>query len=106
MYEKGQGVTQDYAAAVKWYRRAAKQGYALAQNNLGAMYAKGQGVTQNNVRAYMWAKLAAARGWSLAKTNLRIVAQRMTPAQIAEAQKLAREWKPTKPQPANGNRVR
>ena len=43
MYAIGQGVAQDYAEAVKWYRRAAKQGYAKAQSNLGVRYRKGQG---------------------------------------------------------------
>ncbi len=47
MYYNGRGVTQDYAQAVKWYRRAAEQGYANAHSNLGALYAKGRGVTQD-----------------------------------------------------------
>ena len=38
MYEEGNGVPQDYAKAVKWYRLAADQGYADAQYNLGVMY--------------------------------------------------------------------
>ena len=44
MYAKGQGVLQDYAEAVKWYRLAAAQGNAMAQANLGLRYAKGEGV--------------------------------------------------------------
>ena len=47
MYAKGQGVPQDYAEAVKWYRLAADQGIPTAQNNLGFMYAKGEGVPQD-----------------------------------------------------------
>ena len=47
MYEKGQGVRQDYAEAVKWYRQAADQGYVKAQYNLGAMYFTGGGVHQD-----------------------------------------------------------
>ena len=46
MYAKGQGVPQDYAEAVKWYRLAAEQGFAMAQDNLGLMYKNGQGVPQ------------------------------------------------------------
>ena len=42
MYARGQGVPQDYAEAVKWYRLAADQGDARAQNNLGVMYANGR----------------------------------------------------------------
>jgi TPR repeat protein len=79
---------------MKWYRLAADQGYAHAQYNLGIMYAKGQGVPQDYVKAHMWFNLSAAQGEQDAAEHRDKVAQRMTPAQIAEAQKLAREWKP------------
>jgi hypothetical protein len=93
MYAEGQGVPQDYAEAVRWYRLAADQGLASAQANLGLMYAKGQGVPRNYVFAHMWISLSVARGQEHAAKDKDIVAGRMTPAQIAEAQKLAREWK-------------
>ncbi len=96
MYYFGQGVLQDYAEAVKWYRLAAEQGYADAQNNLGLKYDLGQGVPQDYVQAHLWYNLAAAQGNELASKNRDIVADRMTPAQIAEAQRLARDWKPEK----------
>jgi len=86
MYKKGKGVPQDFAEAMKWYRLAADQGNASAQNNLGRMFFQGQGVLRNYVRAYMWASLAAAQG-------LEIMEKEMTPAQLVEAQRLAREWK-------------
>jgi TPR repeat protein len=95
-YDNGQGVPQDYAEALKWYRLAADQGVASAQYNLAVMYANGQGVPQDYVRAYMWFNLAAAQGLQGAEEDRDQVAQQMTAAQIAEAQKLAREWKPTK----------
>ena len=82
---------------MKWYRKSAEQGYALAQYNLGGMYAKGQGVTQNYVKAHMWSNLAAAQGDETAAKNRDIIAAKMTKAQIAEAQRLAAEWKPKKP---------
>ncbi len=91
---KGQGVTQDYAEAVKRYRKAAQQGNALAQFNLGGMYYNGQGVTQDYVTAHMWWNIAASKGNAISAINRDLVAKRMTPAQIAEAQKLAREWRP------------
>jgi hypothetical protein len=94
MYEKGQGVAQDYAEALRWYRKAADQGEALAQINLGVMYHFGQGVTQDYVQAHMWYSLAVARGEKDARKYRDSLANQMTPAQIAEAQKLAREWKP------------
>jgi uncharacterized protein len=43
-YAMGQGLPQDYAEAVKWYKRAAEQGVAFAQFTLGVRYAHGQGV--------------------------------------------------------------
>jgi uncharacterized protein len=98
MYDSGQGVPQDYAAALSWLRKAAEQsgtgGAGLAQVNLGRMYAKGRGVPQDYVTAHMWFSLAAARGVEKAVKDREIVAAQMTPAQIAEAQKLAGEVKP------------
>ena len=100
-YYLGQGVSQDYAEALKWYRKAAKQGYANAQFGLGLLYDLGKGVPQNYVQAHMWFNLAASR---LPPGKVRDgaaefrerVTKSMTPAQIAEAQRLAREWKPKK----------
>ncbi len=94
MYEIGQGVTQDYAEAVRWYRKAADQGEANAQNNLGLMYDEGRSVTQDYVQAHMWYNLAAARGLNIGRKNRNLLAKQMTPEQIAEARRLAREWKP------------
>jgi TPR repeat protein len=94
MYDKGQGVPQDYAEALKWYRKAAEQGFDYAQHNLGIMYGKGEGVSQDYVLAHMWLNLAVAQGIDVAKNDRDALAKRMTPAQLAEAQRLAREWKP------------
>ena len=101
MYDHGQGVPRDYAEASKWYRLAAEQGYVYAQNSLGIMYAEGQGVEQDYVQAYMWFNLAATRirasnteGRALVIKNRDAVAAKMTPAQIAQAQRLADEWRP------------
>ena len=95
MYDNGRGVPQDYAEAVKWYRLAADQGLAEAQASLGSLYEEGQGVPQDYVLAHMWSNLSAAQDNPNAVKNRDAVIQRMTPAQIVEAQKLAREWKPT-----------
>ena len=101
MYDNGQGVPQDYAEAVKWYRRAAEQGHAYAQNNLGAMYEDGKGVPRDPVRAHKWFNLAASRASASAKElreravmNRNRVAVRLTAAQLARAQRLARAWRP------------
>jgi uncharacterized protein len=94
MYDKGEGVPRDYAEAVKWYRLAANQGDARAQLLLGGMYLEGQGVTQDYAQAYMWFNLSAAQGFEGAAKARDIVTTFMTPAQIAEAQRVAREWRP------------
>ena len=97
MYANGQGVPQDYREAVRWYRKAAEQGDARAYFALGLTYDVGQGVPQDYAEAYKWFNLAAAllSDGSLRKIAAKRrddVATKMTPGQIAEAQKLAREW--------------
>jgi hypothetical protein len=91
MYYKGQGVPQDYAEAVKWYRLAADQGYAEAQYNLGVMYGKGQGVPQNYAEAYVWSSVAVAGGYAGAVKNRDIIAGELTPEQLSQGQKRATE---------------
>jgi TPR repeat protein len=95
MYAVGHGVERDDAAAMAWYRKAADQGDASAQAALGFMYYDGQGVRPNNVVAHMWFNLAAAGGNLVAARKRDAIEEKMTLAQIAEAQRLAREWKPT-----------
>ncbi len=94
MYEYGEGVPQDDKEAARWYRLAADQGYAIAQSNLGLMYEYGEGVPQDDVQARMWLNLAAAQGDELARINRDRLTKQMTPVQLAEAQRLAREWTP------------
>jgi uncharacterized protein len=93
-YKHGEGVRQDYSEAVRWFRKAADQGDAKSQFGLGQMYAKGEGVSQDSVQAHMWFNLAAAQGLLISQKARDDVAKKMTPAQIAEAQRLAGEWKP------------
>jgi TPR repeat protein len=137
MYANGRGVPQDYAKAVAWYRKGADQGLAEAENNLGGMYDTGRGVPHDDGEAVEFFRKAADQGLALAQANLAIcygtgqsvpkdlvqayqwltlaiprfrapeaqnqqnaitlrdlLATKMTPAQIAEAERLAREWKP------------
>ena len=91
-YRNGEGVPKDDAEAVRWFRLAADQGYAGAQSNLGLLYANGDGVPEIIVLAYMWFNLAAAQGNEVAQGLKDRIAQRMTGAEIAEAQRLSREW--------------
>jgi hypothetical protein len=104
IYELGKGAPQDYAAAMTWYRKAAEQGDALAQFALGGMYADAKGVPQDYVQAHMWLSLAAVGFKILDKKRQDLtikdrdaLAAKMTPVQIAEAQRLMREWKPKPP---------
>ncbi|MGA7386653.1 MAG: hypothetical protein WBW99_01830 [Pseudolabrys sp.] len=91
---------RDYATAVRLIRPLAEQGDANAQYNLGVFYDNGLGVPQDKVRAYMWFNLSAAQGRDGAAAFRDLIARRMTSAQIAEAQKLAREWKPNTQSPS------
>jgi uncharacterized protein len=81
-------------AIINDYCRDADKGNALAQFSLGFIYEKGLGLPQDYVRAHMWFSLAAAQATKGAAEWRDRLAARMTPAQITEAQKLAREWKP------------
>jgi len=98
LYDNGMGVPKDYAKAAKWWRLAARQGYAQAQTNLGTLYVLGRGVPRDYVKAYMWFDLAAAgnpRSFlsDVAKKRDSLAAL-MTPAQIAEAQHRAEQFRP------------
>jgi uncharacterized protein len=104
MYNTGRGVSQDHAEAVKWYRRAAEQGDVLAQAVLGAMYGGEEGVPADYVQSYMWLNLAASRASTqedrdMALEARNLVETKMTSEQIAEAERLAREWKPKRASP-------
>ena len=91
---------RDYASALRLIRPLAEQGDANAQYNFGVFYDNGLGVPQDKVRAYMWFNLSAAQGREGAAAFRDLIARRTTPAQIAEAQRLAREWKPNMQSPS------
>ena len=103
MYFNGRGVPQDDVEAAAWYRQAAEQGVVSAQYNLGLVYSEGKGVPQDNVEAHMWLNLASSR--SSGADRERSVATRdrvaelMTPADLSEAQRRAREWYAAHPVP-------
>jgi hypothetical protein len=95
-YENGLGVPQDREQAVLWYRKAADQGNASAQVNLGVAYANGAGVPADPVEAYKWISIAvpgASRDNQSQWITIRdTVAARLTPEQLADGQRRAREW--------------
>ena len=92
MYHHGEGVAHDYAKAMRWYRKAAKQGNSPAQFVLGLMYYHGLGVPHDFVQAHMWFNLAAAQGNEDALENCDNLAGEMSSADVAKAQRMAREW--------------
>lgn len=122
MYLTGRGVSQSDIEALKWLRLAADRGEADAQLDLARMYKDGKGAPQDYVKAHMGANLAASRGPDRAPwrpltpdgrsktrryyTELRDeLAALMTPEQVAEAQVLARNWRPTEPSDGRGSRA-
>ncbi|MDI4666039.1 sel1 repeat family protein [Xanthobacter autotrophicus] len=100
LYEYGKGVPQNFVAAASWYSCAAEQGEATAQYLLGLLYDKGRGVEKDVVLSQKWLILAAARASKRERdvyTRLRnAVATKMSPAQLATAQRLAIEWEPVR----------
>jgi uncharacterized protein len=95
-YFWGDGIPEDHSEAAKWFRTAAEQGAIFAQISLASLYERGEGVSQDFALAYMWLNLAAGQGQPAAKTELDRLASKLTSGQIAEAQRLAPGWKPTK----------
>jgi TPR repeat protein len=96
LHENGDGVPRDFAKARQWYETAAAQGEAKAQFYLGIQSAYGEGGTLDLVQAYMWYSLAAGNGNAHAPGYRDDLVRQMTPAQLIEAQKRVRAWKPIK----------
>jgi uncharacterized protein len=94
LYLDGHGVPQSPAEAASWFRRAAEQDYVPAQHNLGAMYGTGQGVKRDLIQAYKWLNICAAKGNSGCVTQRDLLAKKLKPGQIAEAQRLATQFQP------------
>jgi TPR repeat protein len=96
LYLDGHGVPQNPAEAANWFRRAAEQDYTQAQHNLGAMYGSGQGVKRDLIQAYKWLNLCAAKGNAGCVTQRDLIAKKLKPGQLGEAQRLSTEFKPQK----------
>ncbi len=62
-----------YKQSANWYQKAAEQGYAKAEFNLGVAYYKGKGVPQDSVTALYWLKKAAAQGYQKAERAVQII---------------------------------
>jgi TPR repeat protein len=106
-YSLGDGVARDDAEAVKWWRKAAERGYVPAQWKIGALHMMGlmgSNVPRDKVQAFKWFSIALAqpqehfsgevtRATVISSRNM--VAQQMTPAEIAEAQAQSKDWRVT-----------
>ena len=103
MYANGLGVPKDNQEAMTWYRLAAEQGDAQSQYFLGIIYSNGEGVPQDYAEAHMWLNLAASRSTGAERERIVTardsVAERLTPADLSEAQRRAREWHAAHPVP-------
>ena len=73
LYENGRGVAKDDNEAVRWYRKAADQGYAIAQTGLGMCYLQGKGSAKDSVEAVRWLRKAADQGDAYAQYNLGVM---------------------------------
>ena len=85
-------MAKDSNEAARWFRKAAEQGHAPAQSNLGAMHFAGEGMERNKIKARAWVQLAADQGLEDAKRNLAVIESQMTDQEKAEAMALVRIW--------------
>lgn len=98
MYLKGTGVPKDGPEAIRLYTLAADQGHSFALFDLARIYRSGEGVPKNDVLAYKWFNiLAALHDDEISRRAREELGRKMTPAQIAEAQRLSSEWKVSTP---------
>jgi hypothetical protein len=95
-YASGQGVAQDPVQAVAWFSKAADHGDMSAAFNLGVMYANGTGVAADPIEAYKWIDVSSMRASGedrkRAAAALQTLHDALTPAQLIEGEKRAREW--------------
>ncbi len=92
--DAGRGMRQDYQEALYWCLKAADQGHGRAMSRIAAHYQRAQGVPRDLLQAHMWFNLASAHGDREAAKWRDRLAYDMSPSQVAQAHKLAREWSP------------
>jgi TPR repeat protein len=96
MFDAGEGVVKDSVEAVRWYRKAAEQGMAEAQHNLGAAYLSGDGVPTDLAEAYFWWYLGAAASDDPRAIPARdSVGAKLTPEKRSEVEQRCRTWAAT-----------
>ena len=92
-YDEGEVVPQNGARALDYYQQAAEAGIPFAQLEMAGRYAAGEGVEQDYVQAHVWANLAAAAGQEGAAAERNVIAQFLSPGELAEAQAQATQWR-------------
>lgn len=92
-YYTGHGMPRNEEEAVKWFHSAAGQGSAKAQFYLGRARLSGEGIPKEHESAYAWFDVAAANGYKKAEEWCGLVSREMTPEQIEEGRRLAKELK-------------
>ena len=94
LYASGKGVKRDEEQAARWVSASAIQAYGPALANLGERYAAGNGVAKDDKRAYFWLTLAFLHGDRSVEKARAAAAARLKPAQVAEQDHAAQNWKP------------
>lgn len=105
LYLTGNGALQDFAEAAKWLQLAAEQGYGPAQYELGLIYRNGYGLPTDHVQSYVWLNLAAAAGVQQAMGARDEVMRALSSKQLAQAQKISREWLAARTGPESGKKA-
>jgi uncharacterized protein len=105
-YWEGTGVPKNDAEAARWWHLAATQGFAPAQHSLGKILSGGgQGVRSDKIQAYMWLALSAAQGDEEAGRQGGILSKLLKPAEMTNAKKLVKQWKPSRANVMNNKLV-
>jgi hypothetical protein len=91
-YATGEGVSQDYATAARWFTLAAKKGYAPAQGMLGAYYWSGRGLHKDLKQAYFWSVLARDGNDEISKDRVDSLVAQLNRNEMLQVQQLVRDW--------------
>src|SRR5450432_1307663 len=91
-YATGEGVSQDYVTAARWFSLAAKQGYAPAQGMLGAYYWSGRGLRKDLKQAYFWSVLARDGNDEISKDRVDSLVAQLNHNEMLQVQELVRDW--------------
>ena len=92
MFRDGTGTEQRLDESVRWFRRAAEQGYAKAQEKMASRYAEGAGVGQDKIEALKWAILAAEQRHEGAMKLSASLREELSEAEAAEAERRAGDF--------------